>query len=105
MHVAVESSKAARGACTPTCTRTTHLRVWIAGAVIYTQQIRSTEKYEDVNWVMTNLRTGKNHSAERGDAPRKLYYNSAVSCMEALRNPHGIRTEALRNLRRIRRIV
>ena len=31
---------------------------------IRTQQTRSTED-EDVNWVRTNLRTGKNHSAER----------------------------------------
>ena len=62
---------------------------------IRTQQTRSTEKDEDVNWVRTNLRTGKNHSAERGDAPRKLYCNSAVSCMEVLQNPHGIRADFL----------
>ena len=37
---------------------------------IRTQQRRSTEKDEDINWVRTNLRTAKNHSAERGDTPR-----------------------------------
>ena len=52
---------------------------------ICTQQTRSTEKDEDINWLMTNLQTGKNHSVERGDtvhgsctviprlAARKLY--------------------------------
>lgn len=54
------------------------------------------EKGKDVNLVWTNLRTGKNHSTERGDVPRKLYYNSAVSSTEALR----IRTESTQNLHR-----
>ena len=64
------------------------------------------EKDEDVNWVRTNLRTGKNHSAERGDtlrrsctvipqlAAQKLY----GICTEALRIPHGICADFPRNL-------
>ena len=62
----------------------------------HAQQTLSMEKGKDVNLVWTNLRTGKNHSTERGDVPRKLYYNSAVSSTEALR----IRTESTQNLHR-----
>ena len=47
----------------------------------------------DVNWVRTNLWKGKNHSAERGDTLRGSCTISAVSCTEALRNPHGSFTE------------
>ena len=90
MHVAVESLKAARGVCTPTCIHTRDLRS-------HTQQTRSTEKDEDVNWVRTNLRTGKKHSAKRRDAPQKLYYNSAVSCTEALQILHEICADFLWN--------
>ena len=80
---------------------------------IHTQQTCSTEKDEDINWVRTNLRTGKNHSAERGDTLRgsctvipwlaawKLYGIYA----ESTRNLHGIRTESAQIFCRICRIL
>ena len=75
----------------------------------HTQQTRSTEKDEDVNWVRTNLRTRKNHSAESCTvipqlATGKLYrvhtdsaWNLHEIYTEALRNPHKIRSDFLRN--------
>ena len=96
MPVAMESSKAARGACTPTCIRTYYAPMHVDRGGSHTQQTRSMEN-EDVNWVRTNLRTGRNHSTERRDTPRKLYYISAVSCTEALRIPLGIHADFPRN--------
>ena len=52
------------------------------------------EKDKDINWVRTNLRTGKNHSAERGDTLRGI---CTVIPRLAARKLYGIRTEALRN--------
>ena len=90
MHVAaVESSKAAHRACTPTCIRTTHLRS-------HTQQTRSTEKDEDVNWVRTNLRTEKNHSAE-GET---LCGSCTIIPRLAARKLYGICTECTQNAHR-----
>ena len=72
---------------------------------IRTQQTRSTEKDEDINWVRTNLRTGKNHSVEREDtlhgsytviprlAARKLYEIGAKSAW----NSHRIRADFPQN--------
>ena len=97
MYVAVESSKAAHRGCMPTYIRTYYSPTHVDRRGSHTQQTRSTEKDEDVNWVRTNMRTGKNHSVERGDALRKLYCNSVVSCTEALWNLHGIRADFPRN--------
>ena len=61
---------------------------------IRTQQTRSTEKDEDVNWVRTNLRTGKNHSAEKGDTLRG---SCTVIPRLAARKLYGIRADFPRN--------
>ena len=53
------------------------------------------EKDEDINWVRTNLRTGKNHSAERKDTLRGSY---TVIPRLAARKLYGIRAESARNL-------
>ena len=53
---------------------------------------------EDVNWVRTNLQTGKNHSVERGDTLRG---GCTVILQLAARKLYGIRTD----FRRIRRIL
>ena len=57
---------------------------------IRTQQTCSTEKDEDINWVRTNLQTGKNHSAERGDT---LHGSYTVIPRLAAWKLYGIRAE------------
>ena len=57
---------------------------------------------EDVNWVRTNLRTGKNHSAERGDTLRG---SCTVIPQLAARKLYGIRTKSAQIFRGIRRIL
>ena len=69
---------------------------------IRTQQTRSTEKDEDVNWVRTNLRTGKNHSTERGDMLRG---SCTVVPQLAAWKLYGIRTETVQIFCGIRRIL
>ena len=69
---------------------------------IRTQQTRSTEKDEDVNWVRINLQTGKNHSAERGDM---LHGSCTVIPQLATRKLHGIRMKSMQTFRGIRRIL
>ena len=59
---------------------------------IRTQQTRSTEKDEDINWVRTNLRTAKNHSAESGDM---LCGSCTVILWLAAWKLNGIRMESM----------